>query len=121
MRDEELPGGPGAYVVHLHQPIRHARNYTGSAKNIAVRIGEHRAGTGAKLLAEANRRGIGWHVARLWPTQTHEEAWQIEIGLKNRRDSPAYCPGCTPGTTEASRPTRATRRTARRHPPVRRA
>jgi predicted GIY-YIG superfamily endonuclease len=117
--DDELPEGPGVYIVHLSRPIRHARNYLGSAKNLRARIRDHRSGNGSPLLAEANRRGIDWHVSRIWRTRSHRAAWRTEIHLKNRRDTPKMCPDCTPGTRRAAKPRQATRRTSRHHPPVR--
>lgn len=117
--DDQLPDRPGVYIVHFERPIGHAKNYLGSGKSIRTRIARHRAGNGAKLIAEANRLGIGWQVSRYWLASTGNERVRLEVGLKNRRDTPKICPACTPGTTRASNPKPATRRTARNHPPIR--
>lgn len=117
----QLPQGPGVYVIHFEPPLRHARNYLGSAANLRARVAADLAGTGAKMVAAALARGITCTVSRTWQTGTHELAWQTEVSLKNRRDTPRFCPGCTPGTTRAASPRPATKRTARRHPPVRKA
>lgn len=112
---------PGAYLIHAERPIRHAQHYLGAAPDIPARIAAHRAGRGAALVRAFNERGIGWHVARTWPTATPELAVGTEIALKNRRDSPRICPECTPGTTRAANPAPASRRTGPVHPPVRKA
>lgn len=92
MKDSELPDGPGVYVIHLDRPIRHVRNYLGSGKSISGRIAGHRSGNGARVIAEANRLDIGWHVSRVWKTDTEALARLIENSLKDRRDTPRAPP-----------------------------
>jgi predicted GIY-YIG superfamily endonuclease len=119
-RAQAVPQQPGAYLIHADQPIRHAQHYLGSAADIPTRIQTHRDGTGARLTAAFNDRGIGWHVSRTWPTATPEQAVQTEIGLKNRRESPRFCPDCNPGAGRvAVTPTLSSHRTGPRHPPIR--
>jgi hypothetical protein len=60
----ELPTTEGVYVIHLSEPLAHARGYTGWALNIARRVAEHldvkacRA-AGSHLSADACRRAGG--------------------------------------------------------------
>jgi hypothetical protein len=37
----ELPTTAGVYVLHLSEPLAHARGYTGWAADIARRVAEH--------------------------------------------------------------------------------
>ena len=118
----QLPEGPGAYVIHFEPPLRHAKNYLGSAANLRARVAADLAGTGAKMVAAALARGITCTVSRIWVTDTREEAWQTEAGLKEQRNTPRFCPGCSEGAgTYAVRPRRRTQRRPNRNPPVRRA
>ena len=119
MIDADVPAAPGVYLAHFDQPFRHARNYLGASPNMQARVGAHRAGTGSKLLAAVQAAGIGWQISRVWPAATWDQARQLETGLKNRRDTPRICPGCTPGTTRAANPKPATVRTGPHHPPIR--
>ena len=44
MKAAELPAVPGADVIHFDPPLRHARNYLGSAANLRARIAADLAG-----------------------------------------------------------------------------
>jgi len=55
------------YLLHFERPYRHARHYTGSTDDLTARLGAHRAGQGARLLAVIRAAGIGWDLARTWP------------------------------------------------------
>jgi predicted GIY-YIG superfamily endonuclease len=110
---------PGAYLIHLTQKIGHAGHYIGSAPDVPSRVASHRTSRGAALLREANRRGIDWHVSRTWPTATPQLAVQTEIGLKNRREAPQFCPDCNPNADRvAANPTLSSHRTGPNHPPI---
>jgi hypothetical protein len=67
------------------------------AAGVARRIGQHRAGRGARILAAVIAAGNGFTVVRIWPsaTEAHEKA------LKDRNCGPKLCPRCNPGTTTA--------------------
>lgn len=80
------------YLIHLEQPLAHARHYVGFAKekDCKRRIARHRSGNGARMLAVANQRGIAWEVARIW----EEGDRKFERQLKRRGDKPALCPLC---------------------------
>lgn len=79
------------YLIHLDTPYRHARHYTGWAKDLDTRLEAHRHGHGARLMQVIKEAGISWRLARTWPgTKTLERA------IKDRHNAPRLCPGCTP-------------------------
>jgi predicted GIY-YIG superfamily endonuclease len=88
--------GPVCYLVHLDRPLgsEHprgsARHYLGTTVDLDRRLETHRAGKGARILAAANQRGIGYDVVRTWPGGR-----DVERQLKNRRNAPKLCPTCT--------------------------
>jgi len=76
-----------------NHPRGAAGHYLGSTtRNVAVRLAEHRAGVGAKMLAAAVERGIGFDVVRTW-----DGGREVERRLKRQRNSPRLCPTCTGG------------------------
>ena len=122
MNAAELPAVPGAYVIHFDPPLRHARNYLGSAANLRARIAADLAGTGARMVAAVLAAGSACTVSRTWVTATHEQAWQTEAGLKEQRNTPRFCPGCSPAAgTYAVRSRLLAKRRPNRNPPARRA
>lgn len=79
------------YLLHFERKIAHAQHYLGYAKRVDERIARHRAGNGARLVAEFTSRGIGFVVARIWPDGTR----QFERSLKSvRKNSRRLCPEC---------------------------
>lgn len=78
------------YLIHLDSPIAHAQHYIGWARNLKRRLAHHRKGTGAKFLAEAVRRGIGFDIVREWDDADRN----FERKLKNRKHAPRICPAC---------------------------
>ena len=64
------------------------------AAGTALRIAQHRAGRGARLLAVIREAEIEFTVARIWSnaTEGHEKA------LKDLNDRAGLCPLCHPGT-----------------------
>jgi hypothetical protein len=89
-----LRGVPGTgvlgvvYLIHLDQPVGHAQHYTGWYQD-PRRLEHHRQGTGAKLLAVAAQRGIGWRVVQEIPGDRN-----LERQLKNRGGARKRCPVC---------------------------
>lgn len=77
------------YLIHFDRPLHHARHYLGSAVSISLRVAEHRAGKGAKLLAAVNAAGIGWSVVRTW-----RGGRRLERVLKNKHKAGRLCPCC---------------------------
>jgi predicted GIY-YIG superfamily endonuclease len=82
------------YLIHIHgrvHPDHPCRHYLGWAQDLDSRIQEHQAGTGARLLAVANERGLSWEVVRTW-----EGGRSLEKDLKRQKNSPRFCPICNP-------------------------
>lgn len=81
------------YLIHLDSPLgsdrKTAQHYLGSADDVAARLALHRSGRGAKLLAAAVARGIGFQVVRLWPGDR-----ALERQLKQRGHAARLCPVC---------------------------
>lgn len=88
------------YLIHLVEPLgdpsrprMSAKHYIGWTNGVSVerRLEEHRSGQGARILAAAARRGIGFHVVRTWPqTDRH-----FERRLKNNGHYDKWCPICS--------------------------
>jgi predicted GIY-YIG superfamily endonuclease len=53
------------YLIHLDQPLAHARHYIGFTDDLERRLHEHQQGNGAKMLAAVARAGISWRLARI--------------------------------------------------------
>lgn len=83
------------YIIHFEQPLAHARHYIGyvdgNESDVANRLQEHRAGWGARILAECNRRGIRYDVVATRPGSRTEER-----RLKNFHKGSQICPICSP-------------------------
>ena len=88
------PGETGeTYLIHLDQPVAHARHYTGWQKRAGGnREARHQSGNGARLLATARARGIAFRVVRTWPGTDR----RFERQLKNYAHAPRLCPVCSP-------------------------
>ena len=84
------------YLVHLDQklgsenPKGSAGHYLGQTQDLAKRLETHRAGLGARILAAAVDRGIGFEVVRTWPGGREEER-----ALKGLHNAPKLCPRCS--------------------------
>lgn len=105
------------YLIHFHAPLLNSRHYVGwvsSPDGFSPRMAEHKAGSGAKILAECLRRGIGWDVVRAWP----EGDRRLERRIKRHKNIPLYyCPVCMEARTDrrnAARRARAAEARARR-------
>jgi predicted GIY-YIG superfamily endonuclease len=94
---EPLPSAPALYLLHLEARIAgHASHYLGECDDLAQRITSHRRGAGARLLATAQARGIGWRLVRTWAAPADKGArLQLERRLKNAH-GPRLCPVCNP-------------------------
>jgi hypothetical protein len=82
------------YLYHLASPLgneRHqAQHYLGTAEDVTARDALHRTRRGARILAAAVERGIGFQIVRLWPGGRDVERW-----LKNRKEAAQLCPVCS--------------------------
>jgi predicted GIY-YIG superfamily endonuclease len=81
------------YLIHLAEPIHHARHYLGFTDlDPSERFQRHLDGKGARLLRAANERGIEYEIVRLWNQATrNDERW-----LKRMKYGPKLCPICSP-------------------------
>ena len=92
---EELPRGPGVYLLELEEPLstsrREAYYYLGSAKSLCERVAQHRdpvaKGYSGSFVREANRRGIAWAVCLIIPCSSEKEARRLESALKKGKKS----------------------------------
>ncbi|MGH9841982.1 MAG: endonuclease [Blastocatellia bacterium] len=81
---------PGTvYLIHLDQPYRHAKHYTGWTHDLDARLADHAAGHGARLLQVARDAGITWQLARTWSGSR-----KLERAIKRRKHTPRLCPIC---------------------------
>jgi hypothetical protein len=84
------------YLVHLDRPlggpVHFAQHYVGHTQNLDRRLETHRAGLGARILAAANQRGIGYDVVRTWPGGR-----EVERRIKAHHNAPRLCPACAGG------------------------
>jgi hypothetical protein len=91
---------PVCYLVHLDQrlgsdhPKGGAGHYLGTTVDLDRRIAQHRDGTGARILAAAVQRGIGFDVVRTW-----EGGRDVERRLKRQHNPRRMCPVCSPEAT----------------------
>lgn len=77
------------YLLHLSEPLGHAKHYTGWAADLHARLAQHGTGGGARLLAVARSAGITWQLARTWPGGRARERQLKRQGGASRR-----CPLC---------------------------
>ena len=95
------------YLLHFSRPyprdsrasVQHYLGFTASARTLPQRLGHHRDGSGARLMAAVSAAGIGFTVARVW----RDADRTAERRLKNRRNGRKLCPLCNPGIEEVRR------------------
>ena len=95
-RAVRLWGVPGwVYTIHLDHPLgtgvaaNRAWHYTGWTDDLVGRHSDHMAGRGARMLAVATERGIGWRVVAVYPGTR-----KIEAGIK-AHSAAVRCPVCS--------------------------
>jgi predicted GIY-YIG superfamily endonuclease len=81
------------YIIHLARPLRgsKSRHYVGFSTQVEKRLWHHRKGTGSHFLREANRQGIPYALVVVFRGTKRDER-----KLKNRKNTPLYCPCCNP-------------------------
>ena len=79
------------YILHFEQPYHHARHYVGSADNLPLRISQHESGNGARLIEVIKAAGINFVLSR-----TFEGTRKLERRIKDRKETPKFCPICNP-------------------------
>jgi len=84
------------YLLHFHRPLKHARHYTGWAKDVVARVREHQRGCehSSRLMQAVIAAGIGFDVVRVWTGKTRIDERQMKKHGAGRR-----CPICTPEVT----------------------
>lgn len=93
-RAVRLWGVPGwVYTIHLDRPLgtekHRAWHYTGWTDDLVGRHTDHMAGRGARMLAVATERGIGWRIVAVYPGTR-----KIEAGIK-AHSAAVRCPVCS--------------------------
>jgi predicted GIY-YIG superfamily endonuclease len=78
------------YMLHFHQPYRHARHYVGWTEDLLDRLDRHAAGRGARLVEVIWDAGIGFTLIRVC-----EGTRRRERAIKNDGGAVRYCPACT--------------------------
>ena len=86
--------GPGVYLLHFNHRYAHAGHYLGSAANVRHRVHEHGTAKGGRLTQVVKAAGIGWTVARVWPTADEHGARVLESKLKKQGGRAQLCPLC---------------------------
>jgi hypothetical protein len=84
------------YLIHFDQaigdlanPRGFASHYTGWTLDLPVRLADHAAGRGARLMQVVGEQGIGWQLARIWAgTRARERSLKGSGGAARR------CPVC---------------------------
>jgi hypothetical protein len=108
------PAGGLLYLLHLEAPVnprRPARHYLGQADDLDTRLAAHAAGRGARKLAAAAGRGIGWLLARTWD-DPGDKAARLALERRKARHGPTLCPECNPRALRNGTLAPARRRTA---------
>ena len=96
------------YLLHFDQAIPHGQqagtqHYLGFAHDVAMRVGEHRCGKGARLTQVFAERGISFEIARVWPDAGRDlerklrpaAHRRVAAGMGKRWHSPKrLCPIC---------------------------
>lgn len=77
------------YLLHFHEPYKHARHYIGYSNHLSERLEQHRAGRGARLTEVVLDHGIGFDLVRTW-----RGGRRLERELKRRHCGPRLCPLC---------------------------
>jgi predicted GIY-YIG superfamily endonuclease len=83
------------YLLHFHQPYRHAKHYTGWTDDLLHRLDTHAAGNGARLVAVIWHAGIGFSCVRIC-----QGTRRLERAIKT--------PAARSGTARSAPPGRAT-------------
>lgn len=97
-----LIAGPCVYLIHLLQPMKHARHYVGSTGDLAERMRIYRGGLAdcCAFMYAVHQRKIPWTLARTWSFQSMKQARDFEYQFKKGADGKqhkkpiASCPFC---------------------------
>ena len=90
MSRRSKPQGGFVYLAHFSTALHHARHDLGFCTDLAQRMAQHRAGSGARLMEVVRDAGIEWKLVRVW----HGDRG-LERRLKRRKNTPSQlCPVC---------------------------
>lgn len=89
-----LRGVGGVYLIHLAQPLAHAKHYLGYAEDIGARFERHCLGQGARILRACNLAKIDYTIEAVWVGASRD----YERRMKNRKETHCLCPVCSPDT-----------------------
>jgi hypothetical protein len=78
--------------IGTSNPKGSASHYLGWAEDVELRMAEHRAGRGARILAACVERGIGFAVVRTWAGVDR----RLQRRLKRQHNAWHHCPRCGP-------------------------
>ena len=78
------------YMLHFHQPYKHAMHYVGWTEDLLHRLDRHASGTGARLVEVIWQAGIGFTLVRICEGTRHTER-----AIKHAGGATRYCPACT--------------------------
>lgn len=79
------------YLICFSKKLSHAKHYIGwTEKPLDIRLADHKAGSGAKILAALVQKKISFKVVRTWENVTGH----FERKLKNQKNSRQHCPNC---------------------------
>ena len=93
------------YLIHLDTPLAHASHYLGytSLESAEDRLKRHKSGSGARLLAAANKQDITYSIVRTWECKDWREARSLERQLKKQKNSSKLCPVCRGGKPDCKK------------------
>jgi predicted GIY-YIG superfamily endonuclease len=77
------------YLIHFHQPYKHAKHYLGFTSDLVARVDRHWDGHGSRLMAVVTEHDIDWEVVRTWKGTRGDER-----KLKRQKNSCRLCPVC---------------------------
>jgi len=88
------------YVIHFGSPYKHAKHYTGIAKNPKERLKEHLTGSGSRLMDAVRKTAIPVVMYVLQEFDDFHEAHLREKQLKAWKKASQYCPMCKHATRQ---------------------
>ncbi len=106
------------YLLHFDTPIspdHTCQHYVGFTDQLRRRMEQHASGHGARLLAVAHERGIGWSLVRTWPRATRAD----ERRIKQSKFANRLCPVCSPTSRRGLALASGWRRPTLRRPGIR--
>lgn len=90
------------YILHFRTPLaggrKQSQHYVGWSRHWAYRIGQHRDGKGARIMAVCADRGITFQIAAVVASLEHDgrtyTGTALERYIKRQHHHARYCPLC---------------------------